>query len=137
MKKKFQSLAVISMFLFFAACSVTTANIDNVKMCTSISDNQCPSDNPVFNTYTAEIFLSCQLNNAPENTEVEFAWYYLGQSKIAIDAVKLNSGSNIGTLNLQSSLSKPFNGWPVGDYEVVLSIVGFDKDPIVKKFSVQ
>lgn len=137
MKKNFLNLAVLSVTLFMAACSVTTANVDDVKVCTSISDNQCPSDNPSFTTSTPEIYISCHLNNAPENTEVEFAWFYLGQQKIAIDAVKLNSGSNIGTLNLQSSLSKPFNGWPQGDYEVVISIVGFDKDPIVKSFSVQ
>lgn len=137
MKKVINPFTLLGFALFFVACSVTTANIDDVKVCTSISDNQCPSDNPVFNTNTPEIFISCHLNNAPENTEVEFAWFYYGQQKIAIDAVKLSSGSKIGTLNLQSSLSKPSNGWPQGKYEVVLSIVGFDKEPFVKTFSVQ
>jgi hypothetical protein len=137
MKKVISLFASLSLVLFITACSLTTANIDDVKVCTSITDNQCLADNSLFTTNTPEIYISCHLNNAPENTEVEFAWFYLGQEKMAIDAVKLSSGSNIGTLNLQSSLSKPTNGWPQGDYEVVLSIVGFDIDPIVKKFSVQ
>jgi len=137
MKKLMKSLAVISLIVFYSACNVTTANIDDVRMCTSISDNQCSSDNPVFGVSTPEIYISCHLNNAPENTEVEFAWFYYGQDKVAIDAIKLNSGSNTGTLSFQSSLPRPDNGWPIGDYEVVISIVGFDKAPIVKKFSVQ
>ncbi|RLD37836.1 MAG: hypothetical protein DRI74_05580 [Bacteroidetes bacterium] len=106
-------------------------------MCTSITDNQCPADNPVFNTNTPEIFLSCHLNNAPNDTDVEFAWFYLGQDKIPIDAVVLNSGENIGTLNLNSSLIRPNNGWPMGNYEVVITIVGTEKEPITKSFQVQ
>jgi len=115
MKKLVGTLAIVSLLVLYSACNVTTANIDDVKMCTSISDNQCAADNPVFEVSTPEIYISCHLNNAPENTEVEFAWFYYGQEKIAIDAAKLNSGSNIGTLNFQSSLSRPNNGWPEGD----------------------
>ncbi|MCD4772246.1 MAG: hypothetical protein K8R41_02545, partial [Bacteroidales bacterium] len=66
-----------------------------------------------------------------------FAWFYYGQEKVRIDAVKLNSGDQIGTLNLQSSFTRPNNGWPVGEYEVVITILGTEKEPVVKKFSVQ
>ena len=41
------------------------------------------------------------------------------------------------TSTLPSQMKSARNGWPQGDYEVVVSIVGFDIDPIVKKFSVQ
>lgn len=139
MKKNLSILSVIAFIMFVSSCSfnVTTANIDNVKMCTSINNNQCSSDNPNFKSNTREIFISCNLNNAPNNTEVEFAWFYYGQKKISIDAVKLNSGDKIGTINLQSSLSRPNNGWPLGEYEVVITILGTEKEPVVKKFSVQ
>ncbi len=136
MKKRINLFALVSVILVLAACSATTAHVDNVKMCTSVTDNLCNQDNPTFTTTTPEIYCSCNLKNAPENTEVEFAWYYLGDQKIAIDAVTISSGDRIGTLDLQTSLSKPFNGWPKGKYEVAISIVGFDKT-VVKSFSVQ
>ena len=139
MKKIITSFVAIALLIFISSCefNFSTANIDDVKMCTSINDNQCPSDNPNFSPGTPEIFISCHLNNAPENTEVEFAWFYYGQEKIAIDAVKLNSGDQIGTLNLQSSFTRPNNGWPVGEYEVVITILGTEKEAVIKKFSVQ
>jgi len=139
MKKNVASVVSVLFLIVFAGCdfNFSTANIDNVKMCSSIFDNQCGNDNPNFNPNTSNIFISCNLNNAPENTFVEFAWFYHGQQKVAIDKVQLNSGDRIGTINLQSSLSRPNNGWPVGEYEVVITIVDTEKDPIVKKFTVQ
>jgi len=141
MKKKniiiFIAIVVIGFVIYNGGCNFSTANINDVKMCTSVNDNQCASDNSVFSQGTAEIFVSCHLNNAPNDTDVEFAWFYYGQEKVAIDAVKLNSGDNIGTINLQSSLSRPNNGWPIGEYEIVITILETEKDPIIKKFSVK
>jgi len=139
MKKIITNFVAIAFLMFITSCefNFSTANIDDVKMCTSINDNQCGSDNPNFTPSTPEIFISCHLKNAPENTEVEFAWFFYGQEKIAIDVVKLNSGDQIGTLNLQSSFSRPNNGWPVGEYEVIITILGTEKEPVVKKFWVQ
>lgn len=134
MKKIIPVFGLLLAVFVFNSCNFSTANVDEVKMCTSITDNQCVSDKPVFDVNTPEIYVSCHLNNAPENTEVEFAWFYLGDDRIAIDALKINSGDQIGTLNLQSSLSKPNNGWPVGDYEIVITILGTDKEPIIKSF---
>ena len=134
MKKIIPLLALFGVLSIFNSCNFSTANISDVKMCISIADNQCQADKPVFDTNTPEIFVSCHLNNAPNDTDVEFAWFYLGQERIPIDAVVLNSGEIMGTLNLNSSLSKPNNGWPKGDYEIVISILGTEKDPIVKQF---
>ncbi len=129
--------AIILMLLSSCDFSVSTAHVDDVKMCTQISNNQCPADNPTFSRNTPEIFVSCRLKNAPENTKVKFNWIYYGQKKFIIRSVVLNSGNKTGTLNLQSSLSRPNNGWPVGEYEMAINIVGVDKAPVIKKFSVQ
>ena len=139
MKKIITSFVAIAFIMLISSCefNFNTANIDDVKICTSIYDNQCPTDNPNFSTGTPEIFVSCHLNNPPNNTNVKFSWIYYGQSKITIDEVTLNSGEQMGTLNLQSSLSRPNNGWPVGEYEVVITILGTEKEAIVKKFTVQ
>jgi len=139
MKKIILSVFAVALLFWLSGCefSATTAHVDDVKMCTSINNNQCASDNPNFSTNTAEIFISCHLKNAPENTKVQFAWFYNGQKKIAIDAVTMSSGNRTGTLNLQSSLSRPNNGWPRGQYEVVITILDSSKDPVIKKFTVQ
>ncbi len=139
MKKITRLISVFFLLLFLSACefNVSTARITDVKMCTRISNNQCASDNPTFTRSTPEIYISCHLKNAPENTKVRFDWNYYGQKKFTIRSVELNSGNRTGTLNLQSSLSRPNNGWPVGEYEVVITLVGLDKDPVVKKFTVQ
>lgn len=139
MKKIFLSFVIVGTLFWLSGCefSVTTAHVENVKICNTANGNKCPSDNPNFATNTPEIFLSCQLKNAPQDTKVQFAWYYNGQKKILIDAVKVNTGDRTGTLDLHSSLSRPNNGWPRGEYEVVISIVDTDKEPVVKKFAVQ
>lgn len=139
MKKTILSLFIGAFLFGLSACefSVTTAHVTDVKMCTRINDNQCASDNPNFSTNTREIFVSCHLKNAPEDTKVKFAWFYNGQKKIAIDAVTMSSGKRTGTLNLQSSLSRPNNGWPRGEYEVVITIPDTDKEPVIKKFTIQ
>ena len=137
MKKMIPILAFLSAIIVFSSCNFSTANISDVKMCTSIADNQCSADKPVFSTNTAEIFVSCHLNNAPNDTDVEFAWFYLGQERIPIDAVVLNSGEIIGNLKLNSSLSRPNNGWPEGDYEIVITILGTEKEPVIKSFWVK
>ncbi len=137
MKLRFILIATIGLAYTLSSCNFSSAKIKDAKMCTSLSANLCNDDNPVFESTTAEIFVSCQLKNAPENTDIEFAWFYYGQQKISIEALSLNSGSNTGTLNLQSSINRPNNGWPLGDYEVVISILDTDKDPIIKKFSVE
>lgn len=137
MKKSINILSVLSLFFLFSSCNFSTANIDNVKMCTSVNDNQCAADTPSFSNTTPFIYISCDLNNAPENTQVKMEWAYLGEQRISIDAITQSSGSNIGTVHLQSNLSRPNNGWPSGDYEVVITILDTENAPIVKKFSVQ
>lgn len=135
--KKIISILFVVAFLGLTSCNFDSSNITDVKMCTALNDNQCDMDKPVFDAYTPTIYVSAHLNNAPTDTQVSFGWFYLGDDRILIDTVTLSSGDNIGTLNLQSGLSKPTNGWPAGDYEVVITIIGTEKEPIVKQFWVQ
>ena len=139
MKNSTSILLFLLFFFSMSSCNFNSAHIDidDVKMCTIITDNQCLSDHPVFSPSTEEIYVSCQLKNAPENTNIEFSWYYLGKQKIKIDAVTLNSGNKLGTLDLQSSLSRPNNGWPAGEYEVSIKILDTEKEPVIKKFNVK
>ncbi|MBN2638155.1 MAG: hypothetical protein JXR65_03590 [Bacteroidales bacterium] len=139
MKRIILSFIVSTAFIMLSGCefSATSAHVENVKVCVQGNSNKCNADNPNFSNTTPGILLSCELKNSPENTKVQFAWYYIGQKKILIDAVTVDTGNRFGTLNLHSSLSKPTNGWPKGEYEVVITIVDTKKEPVVKKFTVQ
>jgi hypothetical protein len=131
------SFAVFGLAFFMHSCSVSTARITDVMVCESVSDNQCLADQPVFNTDTREIFCSVIVKNAPGGTAVTFSWFYQGESRVAIDAVTLDTPEGGTTFNMQSSLSKPNNGWPTGVYEVVISLGTDNADPVVKTFVVE
>ncbi len=72
---------------------------------------------PVLSVAESVIYTSALLKNASENTKITIGWYYLSaEEEILIDEVKLNSVQ--GTNKLYSSLNKPDNDFPQGEYEV-------------------
>ncbi|WP_367328033.1 hypothetical protein [Lentimicrobium sp.] len=131
------AFAVSGLAFFMHSCNVSTAHITDVMVCESVTDNQCPADQPIFSTDTPEIFCSVIVKNAPGGTAVTFSWFYQGESRVAIDAVTLNTPEGGTTFNLQSSLSVPNNGWPKGVYEVVISLGTDNSEPVVKTFVVE
>lgn len=141
MKKKHYALiinvAIIAILFFTSGCEYSSATISDAKVCTSLNGNICNSDDVIISGNPAILYASCALKYAPENTEIKFSWYYYGQTKIEIDNVILNSGANGTDLDVFSSLSRPNNGWPSGDYEVVIQLMIQGKDPLVKQFRIQ
>ena len=139
MKKffKYQVIVILAIIVLSFFFDLNSAHIENVKMCTELSGDQCTSDVPIFEVNSPQIVVSAELKNPPSDTQVEFTWNYVSNGTTKIDAVILNSGDNIGTLELHSSLSRPNNGWPQGDYEVVIKILDTEKEPIVKSFYVR
>jgi len=127
-------IGVVILSFFF---DLDSTHLEDVKVCDQIVDNQCPEDEPVFDVNSPQIVVSCKLGNPAPDSNVEFTWYYTTDGRTKIDAVVLNSGDHIGSLDLHSSLSRPNNGWPTGDYEVVIQILNTEKEPIVKKFYVR
>ncbi len=107
--------------------------ITNVKICNRLNNNQCTNNNVVFDISTPEIFVSCQLENAPENTIIEFIWYY-SIKKIRIKTSTVSSYEEKSPVYFQSGLLKPERGWPKGTYEIEINIFGSDKKPVIKKF---
>lgn len=130
----FVIVAIVVLSFFF---DLDSTHVEEVKICSQIVGNQCPSDEPVFEVNTPQIVVSCKLGNPAPDSKVEFAWYYKTDGEVKIDAVILSSGDHIGTLEMHSSLSRPNNGWPAGDYEVVIKIMDTEKEPIIKKFYVR
>ena len=113
-----------------AEFSFTTARISEAKMATSLDEDMLPVNlTDEFSPDTAKICLSIRLTNAPPDTEVKAEWIYV-QGEIEdlenylIDTV---SGQGENDAYVGFTLSRPDNGWPVGEYNVVLSIDGKKK----------
>ena len=128
---------MLSIILTSCEFDVTTANIKDVKTCVYISGDLCDQENLVFNPNDPQIYVSCKLKNAPENTLVTFIWTYVEGDPIIIDEVTLNSSDYGIDVDMSSNLSRPNNGWPVGKYEVVIKIGDNDSSPKLKHFEVR
>jgi hypothetical protein len=122
------------------ACSfnISTAALENVKMCGEVADNQpCASDITKFEKTAPKLFVTADLKFAPEGSKVKIDWKYLGGEAgkaTDIDSVTLETKSN--TTLVTSSLTATNAGWPSGNYEVVLSLNTDNSQPIRKQFSI-
>jgi len=139
--KKSIKFIILLMFagIILTSCEfeVTTAHINDIKTCVYLSGDQCDQENLVFNTNDPQIYVSCKLKNAPENTLVTFIWTYVEGDPIIIDKVTLNSSDYGIDVDLSSNLSKPNNGWPIGKYEVVIKVGNNDDSTQIKSFEVR
>lgn len=119
------------------SCEVSTARLTDPKVCTSLIEDLCESDMPEISPQASELVASCKLKNAPADTKVKFTWMYYGETKITIDNVTFDSGNEGINLNLNSTLSRPTNGWPKGVYEVEMKILIENKKPLIKQFTIK
>ena len=123
------------LFILFQSCNFSTANISDIMLCEELnSDEKCNENNDIISRYAPNIFVSCKINNAPEGTVVNFAWYYTSEERFLIDAVDVNAVAS--TTELYSSLSSPDIGWPAGNYEVIISIKDHEGISVTKTFSI-
>jgi len=130
-------ILLLSIILTSCEFEVSTAHINDIKTCVYLSGDLCDNENPIFNTSDPQIYVSCKLKNAPENTLVTFIWTYVEGDPIIIDKVTLNSSDYGIDVDMSSNLSKPNNGWPIGKYEVVIKVGNNDSTPHVKTFEVK
>lgn len=106
-----------------AQCSVSTARLSEETMASEVNDE---TKTPVTATTSfapdaPAIYVTAKVSNAPDDTRVKAAFYYLegGEELIADDEVTAG-----GTRNVSFSLSRPDNGWPAGRYETRLFLNG-------------
>ena len=122
------------------ACSfnVSTATLENVKMCVEVPENQtCASDTAQFNTTTPKVFVTSDLKYAPEGTKVKIDWKYLGGDTVkAFDMGSIDLVTKSDTSSIFSNLNAPPNGLLEGNYEVMISLGTDNSKPISKQFSV-
>jgi hypothetical protein len=125
------------MFSILSSCEVSTARLTDPRVCTSLTQDLCSNDMPEISVQADSLVASCKLKNAPPDTKVKFTWMYYGETKITIDDVTFDSGNEGTNLNLNSTLSRPANGWPKGVYEVEMKILIENKKPLIKQFTIK
>lgn len=142
MKKLLIIVAALLGAMSLLACEVSTANLTNVRICNNAVDNggDCSEDMTAFKTTDPVIYLSANLENAPDGTVVTATWNYVkgeySNEKQEIDKVSATATDG-GNLPFHASLTGPTDGWPKGDYEVIVSLSSDNSTPITKPFSIK
>lgn len=116
--------------------NVSTASFKNIETASEINnDTKEPiTISDTFSTDAPFIYVTGKVVNAPEGTKVKASWIYLDMDPVfTIDEAELTT-KHIDTA-FDFSLSKPNDGWPVGQYEVKLYIDDNHKETV--KFEVQ
>ena len=134
--KKLAILAVIIMASLLLAIpligcegevSFTTASLSEATMCQSVDEDMRPVDaTDVFTPDTPEIFCSFKLSNAPPDTEIKSEWIYVeGELEGVTDHLITDwSMTADGTHYIYASITRPDEGWPKGDYRLILYVDG-------------
>ncbi len=109
-------IALVVALVFFSDSS-----IGSVQTALSIDSGTLEPINKAstFGSDTPEIFVTFTLSNLPIGTAVKSDWIYLDEDILITDARIKTTEDN---QNAYFSLSRPNNGWPVGDYEVKLYV---------------
>ena len=118
--------------------SFTTAKLSEGTMALGIDDDTKPvNPTTVFSPEAEEIFCSVKLSNSPQDTEVNSTWIYVQGELEDTENYEIDSYAvtTDGTRYLQFSMSRPANGFPRGEYKLVLSIDG--KEELNLPFTVE
>jgi hypothetical protein len=124
-------IALCISILVTASC-ITVVNeskgvtLTEITMTTAVDFDMKPLDTTdVFDVDIKEIHCSVKLSNAPTNTRVTAEWIYIqGVEDLQNYTIDEYSVTTEGTRYIDMSLLRPYEGWPIGDYEVVLFVNG-------------
>ena len=117
------------LLLFSSGCSgeisFTTANLSEATMALGVTEDARPVNaTTAFETDVAAIYCSAKLSNAPADTEIKSVWMYVSGELTGVTNFEFDSYAirTEGTRYIQFSLGRPDNGFPRGDYKLILYI---------------
>lgn len=122
-------VSTICIFNVFTACNVSTANLSDVKVCTSLNSGLCDSDAPSISGSSPMIYCLAKLNNAPSGTKVTFTWSHAG-SELGKADVETGSGTVSSHMSTNGSLEP-------GKYSVTVKIDSDNSKPVTKEFTIE
>ena len=132
LKLSILSLSVIMIFaigIFFQACNVSTANLNDVKVCNQKSDAGCSSDASSFPITSEAIYCSANVKNAPSGTKVSFVWKHDGKELGQAD-VETSGGTVLGHMTINGALEP-------GKYSVTVKLNSDNSTPTTKEFTLE
>ena len=130
--KLFLALSFLSAICFtsiFPSCSVSTANLSDVKVCSSLNGSECNGDLVSLPGNVPVIYCSANLKNAPSKTKVTFEWKHESES-MGTAEVETESG-------VVNSTFKPNADLEPGKYSVTVKIAVDNSSPISKEFTIE
>ena len=142
MKKIIPIIGIILLASLFSACGNSLpASLTDVKMCNDAdSEGMCSTDNSSFSTSDGDIYLSAQLENVSEGMKVQASWSLLkgepGTSPREISSFTA-AAPDSGSLPFHTYLSPPGEDWSRGDYEVILTLLIENSQPVSKPFTIK
>ena len=113
--------------------------LDNVTLCQLDDQGDCITSIAILPVTSPGVRVKANVSTAPVGTTVEARWRYVEGSwgsATDIETVSLTKDTEAITW-IQSSLTKPEDGWPIGEYEVALSVIPDSPDITIKRFFVQ
>ena len=122
-------LGIVCFSSIFPSCSVSTANLSDVKLCSTMNGNDCSGDASSFHADVAAIYCTANVKNAPSKTKVNFEWKHEGTSLGKAD-VETDGGS-------VNSTYKPNGTLEAGKYSVTVKLGTDNATPITKEFTVE
>jgi hypothetical protein len=125
----FFALSIMSFSSIFPSCNVSTANLSDIKLCSSLNGSDCNGDASSFHGDVPAIYCSANLKNAPSKTKVIFEWKHEGES-----LGKAEVESESGVLN---STFRPNSALEPGKYSVTVKIATDNAAPVSKEFTVE
>ena len=125
----FSVLIVVFFAVLITSCNVSTANLSDVKLCSSLNGNTCGEDVAKFSSDVSAIHCTANLNNAPAKTKVMFNWKKDNEG-IGNAEVEAESG-------YVSSTFTPAEPLPPGKYSVTVKIETDNSKPVTKEFVVE
>jgi hypothetical protein len=130
--KLFLALSFVSVICFtsiFPSCNVSTANLSDVKVCSSLNGSECNGDVASLPGDVPVIYCSANLKNAPSKTKVTFEWKHESES-MGTAEVETESG-------IVNSTFKPNANLEPGKYSVIVKIATDNAAPISKEFTIE
>lgn len=121
--------------LLVQACAVSTASLGDAKICESLQDNECTEDKQIIPPTATSIYMSAQLNDAPEGTEVTYTVTDT-ESNVILESDTFTTEEG-GSGPITISLNKPAGGWVTGLYEIRLELATDNSEPITKTFEIK
>ncbi len=123
-------LVLVFIFNIFTMCSVSTAKLSDVQLCSSLnSSSTCDADKTTFPSSVDVIYCSAMLKNAPKDTKVTFTWKH-GDESLGSADVTSGDASVYSNFNTKGSLAP-------GKYSVTIKVNADNVDPITKEFTIE